>query len=231
MSVLTVLCGKEIKDNRKLFLFLLIGTVSLDLWVLLTVETNVLAAFICGLPIWAAIFILPFVLAHSYTTEWKTSTSHLLLSLPIRPSDPVLSKYLVVLSIGIVLFGVSTCAIYLVTIRAPDEITSQLPSLFGISRTDVFEYAIAGYFSFLFLLLGLVSCIEGVKFSVRRFRGLLSIASFVMGLYFYSYFMTPFLGLFRDVLDGGLAIAGYSIIAGLFYLVLGLFLFERFAEI
>ena len=43
--------------------------------------------------------------------------------------------------------------------------------------------------------------------------------------------MTPFLGLFRDVLDGGLAIAGYSIIAGLFYLVLGLFLFERFAEI
>ena len=58
MSPLIALYTKEIKDNRKLFLFLLIGTVCLDLWVLFTIETNVLAAFICGLPIWSTVFIL-----------------------------------------------------------------------------------------------------------------------------------------------------------------------------
>ena len=231
MSPLIALYTKEIKDNRKLFLFLLIGTVCLDLLVLVTIETNVLAAFICGLPIWSTVFILPFVLAHSYTTEWKTSTSHLLLSLPIRPSIAGLSKYLAVLSMGVVLFGISAAAIHLVTSRAPDGFTSQLPNIFGITGTDVFEYAMVGYFSFLFLLLGLVSGMEGVKFSVARFRGLISLASFVLGLYLYSIFVTSFLAAFQGVMDVGLAIAVYSILAGLVYLVMGLFLFERYAEI
>ncbi len=231
MSHLFALYKKEIKDSRKLFLFLLIGTVALDLWVQLVIETNVLAVFICGMPIWATMFILPFALAHSYTTEWKTSTSHLLLSLPIRPSLAGLAKYLAVLSMGIVLFAASATAIYMVTLRTPDEITSQLPNVFGVTQSDVFAYVMAGYFSILFLLLGLVSGMEGIRFSVSRFRGPVSVASFILGLYLFSKLMMPFLNAVGNVLDVGLAIAVYSMIAGLVYLVLGLYLFEKYAEI
>lgn len=231
MGPLGALYLKELKDNRSLFLFLLIGTVALEAWVLLTVETQVFALFLCGLPVWAIMFILPFVLVHSFSSEWRANTNQLLLSLPVRGSAVGLCKYLAVLSMGTVLFLVVTLAVFLVVARAPDSEAQQIPNLFGFTPSSAFEYAAAIYFSYLFLLLGIVGGMEGVKWTVRRFRGLISVGFFLFSLYVYRSFMGMFYDLATPYLQGGTALAVYSVLAGLVFLGIGLVLFEQYVEV
>ncbi len=221
---------KELKDNRNLFLFLLIGTVALDLWVLLTVETQVFAVALCGLPVWAFMFILPFMLASSFSSEWKSNTNHLMLSLPIRTSMVGLCKFLAILSMGTVLFTVVVVAVYLVMSRSSEPVLQQVPNVFGFTSSEAFEYVVGIYFSYLFLLLGIVGGMEGVKFTVKRFRGLAAFGFFLAGLFFYKWFMGYFFDALRGSMGDGLILTVYSILAGLVFLALGLFLFEKYVE-
>ena len=231
MKPLLVLYLKELKDDKGLFLFLLIGTVVLEAWVLLTVETRIFAVFLCGLPVWAVMFIMPFMLASSFSSEWKSNTSHLVLSLPVRNSVVGLCKYLAVLSMGAILFAVVAVAVHLALSRAPDPSTQQIPNIFGFTSSDVFGYAVGVYFSYLFLLLGIVGGMEGVKFTVRRFRGLTAFGFFIASLYVYKRFMGYFFDALRGYMGDGVILTVYSILAGLVFLAVGLFLFEKYAEI
>ena len=176
-------------------------------------------------------FLLPFLLASSFVSEWRANTNQLLLSLPVRTSLVGLAKYLAVLSMGIVLYAVAAGAVYGVLMRSPDATMQQIPNLFGWTKANAFTTSVLIYFSYLFLLLGIVCGMEGIKFAVKRFRGLVAAGFFVGGLYLYSQIVGVFFQILAPEWAGGMIVVSSSIFSGFLYLGLGLFLFERYVEL
>ncbi len=114
MRMFIALYIKEIKDVRGVFCILGIGTLVLQGWVLLAVETQMIALFLSGLPLWAIMFALPFLLASSFNGEWRGNTNHLLFALPIRAGVMGLCKFAAILSIGLLLFAIAGTGVYFV---------------------------------------------------------------------------------------------------------------------
>ncbi|MCE2438157.1 MAG: hypothetical protein J4F39_01885 [Candidatus Latescibacteria bacterium] len=231
MKIFIALYLKELKDARNLSCILAIGTLVLQGWVLLSVETLMIALFFSSLPLWAIMFVLPFLLASSFTGEWRGNTTYLLFALPVRAAVVCLCKFAAIFSVGLMLFSVSGTGVYTVVARAPEEDVSQLLGFFGVTPGAVSAYTAGFLGSYAFLSLGIVSAAEGARYTAPRLRGLVTAASFVMCAIIYltmaGYFVNGLLG----SLPTGPALMAYTVFSGLVFLLIGLFLFEKFVEI
>ena len=249
MTAQFALWMKEMKDNRNLLLFLAIAVIGLDAYVLLRVDPQLTSAsdgiiLLCMVPFFAPIIILPFVLAHSFSSEWKADTHYLMLALPVRSFWIGLLKGLAVLAMGGLLFLLAASGIYLAYLKL-----AGLPKLGGvhIEATDMWVFGGLLYFPTLVLLLGIATAMEGVKLALKRWRGLAGIASVIASFYLYARLMKParellsFLGDFRIAVEIGggiiktslmpLSWVAYTVLVGLALAALGLWLFEKRVEI
>mgnify|MGYP002725702221 CR=1 FL=1 len=258
MNTWRTLYLKELKDHRGVFLFLVIVTLCLDLYALIQVyqimgRTSFSALDVVFYPVLAilsygAVFLLPFILAHSFSTESKAGTHYLLFSLPVRRSAIVLCKFLAVLSVGVVLFVLTTGTLHLLYLKMRVLLDSN-PGLAGgvatIRGTDMWLTLGNGYFSILLLFLGLVSAMEGLKFACKRFRGLVVMVFFIGSLFLFNLLRGPgmeLLGLasregwmlgpeLQAQREISLESVVYSALACVVLLGLGLWLFEKHAEV
>ena len=231
MRMTAALYIKELKDVRGVFCLLAIGTVVLQGWVLLTIETHAIALFFSSLPVFATLFVPPVLLASSFNGEWRANTNHLLFALPVRTGVVGLCKFAAILSIGLSLFGIAGAGLYFVASRAPWEAVSSVLGFFGVTPAEVFGYAAGVFAAFLLLSLGVVTAMEGAKYTAARLRGLTAAVSFVTCVVVYLTLAGYFVSALQDFLPTGAALMAYTFLAGLVFLLIGLFLFEKFVEI
>ena len=231
MTKFSALYLKELKDARNATCILAVGTLVLQGWVLLSVESQMIALFFSALPLWAIMFILPFLLASSFNVEWRGKTAYLLFALPIRAAIVCLCKFAAILSIGLLLFAVAGAGVYAVVARAPEEGVSQILGFFGVAPASVTGYAAGFLGSYALLSLGIVTAVEGARYTAARLRGLVTAASFVSCVIIYLTMAGDFVYGLLGSLPTGPALMAYTVLAGLVFLLIGLFLFERFVEI
>ncbi len=231
MKMVITLYLKELKDVRNLSCILAIGTLVLQAWVLLSVETHVIALFLSALPLWAIMFVLPFLLASSINGEWRSNTTHLLFALPIRAAVVCLSKFAAILSIGLLLFAIAGAGVYAVVARDPGDEVSQILVFFGVTPASVSGYTAGFLVSYAVLSLGVVAAVEGARYTAARLRGLATAASFVLCVIIYLTLAGYFVYGLQGNLATGPALMVYSVLSGLAFLLIGLFLFEKFVEI
>lgn len=222
---------KELKDARNVSCILAVGALVLQGWVLLSVETHVIALLFSSLPLCAVMFVLPFLLASSFNGEWRGNTTYLLFALPVRTAVVCLCKFTAILSIALLLFSIGGAGVYAVVARAPEDDVSQILVLLGVTPASVAGHAAGFLVSYAVLSLGVVTAVEGAKYTVVRLRGLVTAASFVLCVILYLTMAGYFVYCLQGVLPAGPALMSYTVLSGLVYLLIGLFLFEKFVEI
>lgn len=222
---------KEVKDVRGAFCALAVGTLVLQGWVLLGVENQTIGLFLSWLPVWAVLFVSPFMLATSFKGEWRGNTNHLLFALPFRAGLTALCKCAAMLSFGLALFAIAGTGIYLIAQRETQSVLFQLMNQVEVTPAGVFEYAMGFFASCLVLSLGVVTVMEGVKFSVARLRGLAAAASLVTSAVIYLTLAGDFMYAAQGYLTAAGALMVYTLLVGLVFLLIGMFLFEKFVEI
>jgi hypothetical protein len=245
------LYSKEWKEGRHVFAFLMVAIALLGAygWTyfepdILKVGPRALLSYIPFLLGGAACFIAPpFLLARSFSTEWKSDTHYLMFSLPIWKCVPSLAKYLVALSNGLIMFGLMGSFVFAVMITHWGGEDTVRPAY-----DDLVWIAGLGFLAYLILMLGFVTAMEGVKSSVKRFQRLASIGFAVMVLFFYLWFYGQIVvplsilgGIQLETVKAGqvvmvvwefsLASFAYPALVGILLLILGLALFEKNVEI
>ncbi len=266
---------KEMREHRSVFVFLLAVTVVTGVvsatsvgWnsVTSTVSTTMDGAgqyewsphMLWALVPYIIVFILPFMLTHSFAQEIKGQTHYLLLSLPASRVAVFLCKITALVSVAVAVFVLATAATHILYLRL-----AELADMFtGLSMTRIAPHhlwLLIGeiYFAMLFLLLGIASGIAGLRLVVRRFQGLMAALFVGCVIYLYVRLLSPareiFAGLFgtyripliEDSGDSGFAIvrigcgsdiasgvdvAIYTALFGMALIGLGVFLFDRRAE-
>ena len=184
MKPIVTLFKKEFKEHRLILFFLVVATVVLDLYLLLTGSSDSAKPLWVLAPYSGTLIILPFLLAHAFTSEWKSDTAYVLLALPIRPFWIPVLKFLALLCYAGILFGISTLGGYLVYVRFYANHVS-------ISTADFWLWSALFYFSWTLLFFSLVTLMEAAKFSVHRYRGLLGTAVFFGTLFFWVRLSDP----------------------------------------
>ncbi len=231
MKMFCALYFKELRDARNVSGILAIGTLVVQGWVLLSVETHVLALFFSAFPLWAIMSVLPFLLASSFNGEWRGNTTYLLFALPVRAAVVCLCKYAAILSIGLLLFSIAGAGVYAVVARAPGEDVSRILGFFGVTTASVYGYTAGFLGCYTFLTLGIVTAVEGARYTASRLRGLVTVASFVSCVILYFALAGYLVSDLPAGLPAGLAWMAYTVVSGLVFLLIGLFLFEKFVEI
>lgn len=236
---------KEAKASQGSLLFLLGATVALGVYAHTRGITDGHPSGALGLLAlpYAAVFILPPVLLHSFAEEFKGQTHYQLLSLPVPRAAIVLCKYLVVVAAGAAIYVMATAAVHLAMMRlSRDE----------IMPTQYIWWASAHvYFSALLLLTGIATAMAGLKLVVRRFQKLAMVAFFLLSFYVYGRVLAASLSSVMPACPSGgpnlhgilalgwvvgimakAAIWGTLITFGfsLILVALGVLLFDRFAE-
>ena len=215
MNTWKALYMKEIKENRTLFILLVLVTAFLELVAVLSfggapgaspvhwsasaepggVTMSVDHAggglsfhFLWSLVPFSFMLILPFLLVHSFAQEVKGQTHYLLLSLPVSRAQVFAAKAAAVTTLGLVLFALSTAGLVAVfgELRALAAQAGMRSIPFTAMHVSVFTGAC--YLSAMALMLGMAGGVAGLKLVVRRFAGLAS-AAFVLGV-LYCYFST-----------------------------------------
>ncbi len=213
---------KEIKANRTLFLFLLLLIAGINVYGFmdndLDFPLSILAAFILVLS-------LPFLLAHAFNTEWKSETHYQMFALPIPQYTMILAKIAAVASKGIVGGIIVINCLYLWLMgAAADDIRL---SFFGREVTGVPAFSDFAFWTgmtlvtYMVFILGVVAGMEGVKFSVKRYRGLTAVAFFILAVFVYGRLLpqddwSPFV---------------YTFLMGVIFMIIGLVVYEKRAEI
>ncbi len=130
------------------------------------------------------VFSLPFLLAHAFDSEWQSKTHYLMFALPVSQYTVILTKVAAVASIGFVGGGIVIGSMYLSMTHIADLlIASEAKFIFGVERMPFFDFVLIAslilvvYMIFIF---GIVTGMEGVKFSVKRYRRLAAVASFLV---------------------------------------------------
>ena len=239
---------KEIKANRTLFLFLLLLIAGLNAYGLiriedgLDVEESFKQIFIwTTIAIFLAILSLPFLLAHAFNSEWKSDTHYQMFALPVSQYKVILAKVAVVASIGFVGGGIVIGSLYLLMLA---NLPGQILSFDGMEVTLFWDFVFMcglGLVTYMVFILGLVTGMEGVKFSVKRYRGLVAVAFFAVAVFlFFRFFqqMTialDFLGQIEILPTPSAQIAlapfVYTILMGIIFMIIGLVMYEKRAEI
>lgn len=231
MRMFIALFVKEVKDVRGAFCAFAIGTLVLQGWVLLAVENQTIGIFLSWLPVWGVLFVSPFMLASSFKGEWRGNTNHLLFALPVRTGLTALCKCAAMLSFGLALIAIAGTGIYLVAQRETQSVLFQLMNQVEVTPAGVFETAMGFIASCLVLSLGVVTAMEGVKFSAARLRGLAAAASLVISAFIYLTLAGDFMNAAQGYLSSAAALMVYTLLVGLVFLLIGMFLFEKFVEI
>lgn len=251
MNIWWALYVKEWKDTRYVFAFLMLAVVGLEGYGWLYFEPDFAKVgprailsyvpFILG---GAACFIAPpFLLARSFSSEWKSDTHYQMFSLPVDKFVPSLAKYLVALSNGLLLFLVA--ATFMFVVGMEHGVKEGAPR---VAYDDVWFVMTLGFLVYLVLILGFVTAMEGVKFAVKRLRRLAAVGFWLVSMFLYFWFygqavnVLGFLGVLEiwSVMDGQMVMAVgnvawasfvYPAFVGLLLLGMGLVLFEKHVEI
>ena len=239
---------KELKANKTLFLFLILLIAGLNAYGLIRIEDglNMEEAFKqifiwTTIAIFLAILSLPFLLAHAFNSEWKSDTHYQMFALPVSQYKVILAKVAVVASIGFVGGGIVIGSLYLLMLA---NLPGQILSFDGMEVTLFWDFVFMcglGLVTYMVFILGLVTGMEGIKFSVKRYRGLTAVAFFAIAVFlFFRFFkqMTTaldFLGQIEILPTPSAQIAlapfVYTILMGVLFMIIGLVVYEKRAEI
>ena len=244
---------KEMKENRVTFAFLILATTCAGVYGV--VETTGMSfrlhSAAAALP-YLTFAILPFLMLHSFSQEFKGHTHYQLLALPVPRWVIALCTVAAFLSVGAAVCVLTTVAahiVYLKILAMAQSPGSQI-NMPVVSGGTLWLFAGGGYISALLLMMGIVCLIAGVHLVVPRLHGLTATGLFVGGLYLYGRLMDPVIlalqGIFgqmsisvamhttgpaTQVMSGAPSFVIYSILVGLVYLAAGVWLFERNAKV
>jgi ABC-type transport system involved in multi-copper enzyme maturation permease subunit len=247
MNGLKALYIKELKDNRSIFLFVLIAALALHAYGYTRAIDGILPTpyiALAFLPV-VAIFVLPFLLVHAFSQEFKGQTHFQLLSLPVSRAAIVIAKFLAVLSLGVLLYVLATGTMHLLYIKL---MGLSVPGvhMFGIAGADLWLVVGQWYFGILLLLMGIATAMSGLKLIVRRFQNFVMTIFFLGSLYLYGHLLAhvsePLNLLSSHNIEITTGVGGqqqvplfqsgllFTLLFSLLFVGLGIFLYERFAE-
>ena len=262
---------KELKAHKILFLFLLLLIAGINAYGLMKVanvsqdqlvaqeQMGTIIKFLITvtLPIsltkTVLVLSLPFLLAHAFNAEWKSETHYQMFALPLSQYTVILAKIAAVASVGFVGGGIVIGSVYLSVAHVADLLVEAESKfiyrvMFGVERMLFFDFVLvaslelATYMMFIF---GIVTGMEGVKFSVKRYRRLAAVASFILFLSF-GFFILQGLSVFKSLLMPILPFAYsestiflktsvdiyfFTILMGIIFMIIGLVMYEKRAEI
>lgn len=203
--------------------------------------------------------MMPLILFYSYPQEWKSDARYLLMSLPIPRFVIGLSKYLAVLSIGMLLLIICLMGIYWNALHFPEWESLQRSLDFSqdvtvdraINPLEMFQNNVWGigilFFSAtLYFMLGFVVAVQSVNLITRRFTFFVTILTGIGGWYLYFKLGGLVLGWFGQSNIDYFTLASnplptlqmfilgwgfYTFLMGFLFLVGGLFLTEKYLEI
>ena len=205
MKPFFALSVKELKANKILFLFLLLLIAGMNAYGLMKVanvsqdqlvaqeQMGTIIKFLITvtLPISLTktilVLSLPFLLVYTFSSEWRSETHYQMFALPLSQYTVILAKIAAVASIGFVGGGIVIGSVYLSVAHIADLLVEAESKfiyrvIFGVERMLFFDFVLvasvklATYMIFIF---GIVTGMEGVKFSVKRYRRLAAVASFI----------------------------------------------------
>ncbi len=263
MKPFLALYMKELKANKTLFLFLLLLIAGINAYGVmqmanvsqeqLVAQERMILKFLLFvmLPINLAksilVLSLPFLLAHTFNSEWRSETHYQMFALPVSQYTVILAKVAAVASVGFVGGGIVIGCVYLSMAKVADWLVD-VGSVFRGEVMPFFDFVhIASLMlvTYMIFIFGIVMGVEGVKFSVKRYRRLAAVASFVVFL-FYSFFTLQGLSVFASFLVPMLPVSHnigfismetnvmpyFSIIlTGIIFMIIGLVMYEKRAEI
>ena len=245
---------KELKANKALFLFLLLLIVGMNVYELIGtgneldfeigknfIDINLPWSILAALTL---VLSLPFLLAHAFNTEWRSETHYQMFALPVSQYKVILAKIVAVASKGIiggiiVTIGLSLGAAY----------ETALPNVKVLSdwKTGVtlfFDFALVvglTLVTYMTFILGVVTGMEGLKFSVKRYRGLVAVAFFILAVFVYGQLFSQVREFFE--FSGQISMSPpaefaidlgpfvYTILMGVIFMIIGLVVYEKRAEI
>ena len=216
---------KELKANKTRFLFLLLLIAGLNAYGLIRIENLELKTWSVLAAAFTLVLSLPFLLAHAFNSEWKSETHYQMFALPVPQYIVILAKIAAVVSRGIVggIIVISCLYLWLISTAAGDIRLS----FFGREVTGVptfFDFGlVAGLIlvTYMVFILGVVTGMEGVKFAVKRYRRLVAVAFFIFAVFVYGWLLPQ---------DDWFPLV-YTILMGVFFMILGLVMYEKRAEI
>ena len=196
---------------------------------------------------------LPFLLVYTFNSEWQSETHYQMFALPVSQYTVILAKVAAVASVGFVGGGIVIGSVYLSMAHVADLLVASEAKfisrvIFGVERMLFFDFVLveslklATYMIFIF---GIVTGMEGVKFSVKRYRRLAAVASFILFLSF-GFFILQGLSVFKSslmpmlpfaynesaiFLETSVDLYFFSILMGVIFMILGLVMYEKRAEI
>ena len=260
---------KELKANKMLFLFLLLLIAGINAYGLMKVanisQEQIVAQKQIGtiikflipvmLPINLAKSILflslPFLLAHTFNSEWRSETHYQMFALPVSQYTVILAKVAAVASVGFVGGEIVIGSVYLSMAKIADLVVEVgFGSIFIVigELMPFFDFVLIASLllvTYMIFIFGIVTGMEGVKYSVKRYRRLAAVASFLFFLFF-SFFTLQGLSVFTSFLMPMLPFAyGKSLIfietnvtpylsiilTGVIFMIIGLVMYEKRAEI
>ena len=217
---------KELKANKMLFLFLLLLIVGLNVYGLIQIENvsqehfssnrfpvaiiwTILSAFSLALS-------LPFLLAHAFNAEWKSETHYQVFALPVPQYTVNLAKITVVASMGFVGGGIVISTFYLAMIKIANLLSG--PKIAPFEGKEVISFFDFGFVFGLMLVTYMV---------------------FILAVFLYIRFFQQgkvaldFLGHISVTLSGQIELAPfvYTILVGTIFMIIGLVMYEKRAEI
>lgn len=263
MKTLWTLYVKEWKDSRYVFGVVGIGLLALMFYGAYVYDHHVEGAmkpirnFLPFALVVAGSFFAPaFLLARSFSSEWKSETHYQWFSLPVKKWVSVLGKVATAFSQGVI-FLVMTLTFLLCFERYrvdhPKSVERFFTSLSELSGSQIMVVVydmtivfLVPVIIYLMLTLALVVAMEGVKFALHRYRGIAALVFLGGSVYLYGRFYQlahdnlRILGRFKPTsfwqegsMVGGmeLAVYVYPLLALVALMGLGLFLFEKRVEI
>ena len=255
---------KELKANRVLFLFLLLLIAGMNAYGLIQLEyflhilhiivftgdidpqvfqSNYFSYFFGPMSMLAAfslVLSLPFLLAHAFNTEWRSETHYQMFALPVSQYTVILAKIVAVASMGIVgVGGGLMIGSFYLWIGLKVGFLDSTIKLLSVPRVALVIGLI--FVTSMIFILGVVTGMEGVKFAVKRYRGLTAVAFFVLSIFLYGQFFQQgkkffeFLGQISMTspipFTIDLAPFVYTILMGVIFMIIGLVVYEKRAEI
>ena len=245
---------KELKANKTLFLFLLLLIVGMSAYGLIRAGDNL--DFEIGKrfvnidlpwPIIAAftlVLSLPFLLAHAFNAEWRSETHYQMFALPVSQYTVILTKIAAVASKGIV-GGI--IVIGCLSLWAAQKAALPNVKMLSDGKTEVTEFFDFAFLigltlvTYMIFILGVVTGMEGVKFAVKRYRGLVAVAFFIIAVFLYGWLFSEGTEFFES--SGQISMSPpaeftidlapfvYTIFMGVIFMIIGLVVYEKRSEI
>jgi len=262
MRTFWALYKKEWKDSQQLLGFLVVGITALELYGWYHFDPALIERkesawyqipFVIAMAV--GFFAPAFLLARSFSFEWKSETHYQWFSLPVNRWITVMSKFAVALSQGIVLLLFSSGGVFQASSKDGGftiwqvffEKTEDLQLYqFSLFMIDIFVMFSLPVLLGLVLTLALVTAMEGVKFTVHRYRGLVALVFFGSSVYLFGRFFNSavqildFMGSYKPLLflpGKGMghsvewASYAYPLLAIVLLMGMGLWLFEKRVDI